>query len=176
MPLVAAGLLPICRLAPTILARHAIGEGLVERSRVDGIICTSTHTTCKPRAGWIAATTQDLRELGASNSAVGRNLLAILLELGWRRACAFTGYTGAIRGLEVRVVAYAVEVGAIDVGVNLAIDENIVVRFTRILAAVGLGKDCGGSPKREEKNEIHDGLRQFRRRRDEGNWIAGAGD
>ncbi|MCJ1404228.1 hypothetical protein MMC11_007453 [Xylographa trunciseda] len=149
MPLAAAGLLPICRLATAILARHAIGEGFVERSRVIGIISTSTHTICEPRAGWIAAPTQDLREEAASNSAVGRNGLAILLELGWRRAGAFAGYTGAIRGLEVRVVADAVEVGAVNVGVNLAIDENIVVRSTGVLATVGLGKDCGGGPKRD---------------------------
>ena len=149
MPCIAARLLPIRRLPPTILARHAISEGLVKRRRIDSIICTSTHATRIARAGRVAATAQDLREGVARNSAVGRHVLAVLLELGGRGAGAFAGYTGAVGGLEVRVVADAVKVGAVDVGVDLAVDEDVVVGFTRVLAAVGLSEDSGRGPEGE---------------------------
>ena len=161
MTLIAASLLPICRLPTAILARHTVGECLVERSRIVGIICAPTYTVRKARAGWIAATIQDLREEAASDRAIRWNALAVLLELGGRRACPLTGYTGAVRGLEVRVVAYAVKIGAVDVGVNLAVDEDIVIRFAGGLATIDLGEDCRGRQKREDKNEIHNALCQL---------------
>ncbi|MCJ1385770.1 hypothetical protein MMC17_008894 [Xylographa soralifera] len=162
MPLIAASLLPIRRLPTAILARRTVGERLVERSRINGIICAPADTVRKARAGRTAAPRQDLREEATRDGAVRRHVLAILLELGGRGAGAFAGYAGAIRGLEVGVVADAVEIGAVDVGVDLAVDEDVVVRITCRLAAVDLGEDCPEGEQREKKKETHPWLRQLK--------------